>query len=594
MLATLPDASVQCCVTSPPYLGLRDYGTAQWDGGDAECDHLMPPNGVRDKGRDRAASGGTFHDSPVPNQIRQQFAGECRKCGARRIDAQIGLEATPDEYIAQMVAVFREVRRVLRDDGVCFVNMGDSYAGSQRATAYGKGDTEPASSIGGGCLCGSLCDGCRKAYRIGRFHSDNPHAPTLVASTASSNRERMAATRDHAPTSGFPRQHDRNSAAMPDPALVADHADAQPLDALASTTIECEPPPPAECLQSGTQDGECLSCGRSLADCAPASAGMVACTCDTEGGAWARHTTGTASSGLAYPGYTTASPKPKDLMMMPARVALALQADGWFLRSQMPWIKRSCMPESTTDRPTSAIEYVYLLTKSPRYFFDAQAVAREGAIPAGTLAAKGSAERAKHANGRPPEYAVYSGTRNFRNSDLFFDSLEPPYGMILSDGEPLALDVNPAAFADAHFATFPPGLVEPLIRAGTSERGCCAACGAPWVRRTQATGGILGQAWGDHADDLTKGNASNGRAINRRTEEPYQRTTTGWAPTCKCDAPTVPCTVLDCFAGAATTLVVADRLQRRAIGIELNADYIAMARRRIEADAGMFAEVEAA
>jgi hypothetical protein len=96
VLATLPDDSVHCVVTSPPYYGLRDYGTAQWAGGDAACGHLMPANGVRDKGRDRAASGGTFHDSPTPNQIPMQFRDTCGKCGATRVDRQIGLEATPD------------------------------------------------------------------------------------------------------------------------------------------------------------------------------------------------------------------------------------------------------------------------------------------------------------------------------------------------------------------------------------------------------------------------------------------------------------------------------------------------------------------
>jgi hypothetical protein len=282
---------------------------------------------------------------------------------------------------------------------------------------------------------------------------------------------------------------------------------------------------------------------------------------------------------------------------MPARVALALQADGWFVRSQMPWIKRSCMPESTTDRPTSAIEYVYLFTKSPRYFFDAQAVNRQSSANAHEGYASNGAKTQAQSDAfgvKPSRFDGYRPAfRNFRNSDLFFDSLEPPYGMILSNGEPLALDINPAAFASAHFATFPAGLVEPLIRAGTSERGCCAACGRPWARQTQATGGILGQTWGNHADDLTKGNASNGHAINRRTEEPYQRTTTGWAPTCKCDADVVPCTVLDCFSGAGTTALVADRLGRRAIGIELNPDYIAMSVERIRRDAGMFAHVEA-
>ena len=114
-LAELPDGSVHCVVTSPPYWGLRDYGTAKWEGGDAECDHTMPATGAtQNKGNN--------------GKQAQPFKTVCGKCGARRIDAQLGLEATIDEYIANMVAVFREVRRVLRDDGTLWLNMGDGYA----------------------------------------------------------------------------------------------------------------------------------------------------------------------------------------------------------------------------------------------------------------------------------------------------------------------------------------------------------------------------------------------------------------------------------------------------------------------------------
>ena len=531
------------------------------------------------------------------------YRDTCGKCGAIRVDRQIGLEKSPDEYLATMVAVFREVRRVLRKDGVCFVNMGDSYAGSQRATAYDKRDKEPASSTSDGCLCGSLCDVCRAAYRLGRFHSDGQRVPMPVASIASSIHEHKAAMRVHVPMSGFLHRPDHNSDAMPDLALVADHAGVPLPDAQGSTTTECEQPRQTACSPTSTQVGECLSCGRSLADCVPVSAGMAACTCDTEGGAWVRHTTGTDSSGLAYPGYTTAAPKPKDLLMMPARLALALQADGWWIRSQLPWVKRSCMPESTTDRPTSAIEYVYMLTKSKNYYWDMDAVKRVGAYPAGTKAAKGGAERASvdGVNSRPAEYATYSGTRNFRNSDLFFDSLSAPHGLITdADGAPLALDVNPAPFAGSHFATFPPNLIEPLILGGTSERGCCGQCGAPWLRITERGDlvptrknydlrayGVVVEA--PDAMDQGRNRARDGHRANMA----YETATTGWRPSCKCNADTVPCTVLDPFGGSGTTGMVADRLGRNAILIELNAEYVAMASSRITDDAPLLAQVSA-
>lgn len=413
LLRTLPDASVHMVCTSPPYYGLRDYGTAQWQGGDPECDHVVGEIrtglGIA-KLSERYRGGGRKVSEPKPLTAKH----ECPKCGARRIDAQIGLEPTPDKYIATMVAVFREVRRVLRPDGTLWLNLGDSYA------------TSPP--------------------------GNKPNTTAL--------------------SSGLPNSIEN-----------------QEMRRSAQTAVN----------------------------------------------------------------KTKIGAKPKDLLMMPARVALALQADGWFLRSQLPWIKRSCMPESTTDRPTNAIEYVFLLTKRPQYFWDAPAVARQGAIEVGVRAAKGSNVRSelKDVNGRPPEYWEYTGTRNFRNSDLFFDSLEPPHGLICdADGEPIALDVNTAAFPGAHFATFPPKLIEPLIKAGTSEYGCCAACGAPRVRA-------------------------------------------GWSASCSCGAGVAPCTVLDPFGGSGTVGLVCDRLGRDAILIDLNPGYAEMARNRIVGDAPLFAEVAA-
>jgi hypothetical protein len=417
----------------------------------------------------------------------------------------------------------------------------------------------------------------------------------------------------------------------------------------------------------------------------------------------------------------------KQLQEMPSRVVLALQADGWILRSRMPWLKRSAMPESCNDRPTSAVEYVFLLTKSARYFWDAEAVKR-GWVDGGERDRRGYNGRmfARTREATPGDSrttgidggtADHSG-RNMRNSDLFYDSLETlgynrtasangeaakagrcggshhtthkggatagepsprfdlfydslepepaavprqysraweerkaqgermrrgdpgvtghkasdmgtrssnatlfePLGLITdADGEPLALDVNPAAFSAAHFATFPPKLVEPLIRAGTSERGCCAACGAPW-RRTVERGGLVpdGNRTTCNGDRMPE-RAANDQGANRYRDG-HIPTTTGWAASCQCvvcphcgdvtqqdvllaqftcgvcdrsfvprSPDTNPCTVLDPFAGAGTTLLVADRLQRDAIGIELSDAYGAMAGARIVDDAPLLA-----
>jgi DNA modification methylase len=461
-LREIPEKSVHCVVTSPPYFGLRDYGVA----------------------------------------------------------GQIGNEPTLQAYLDEMVSVFRELRRVLRDDGVFWLNIGDSYA-----------------SAGGAGTQGSFGDRASRTF------------------TAAGSSKK-----------GVPE------------------------------------------------------------------------------------------------GY-----KHKDLMMVPARLAIALQADGWYLRSQMPWVKRNVMPESVKDRPTSAIEYVYMFTKSTDYFYDHVAVQQPGAIAAGTRAAKGSNVRSelKDVNGRPPEYWDYTGTRNFRNTDLFFTSLEKPHNLITDlDGQPLALDVNPYPFKGAHFATFPPRLVEPLVAAGTSEKGCCPHCGVPWQRVYERTRSFvsgsgragnmpegkngLSMQGGGATKDVRRGPVISdktigwepccsclnveplilaatsekgccqkcGAQIERVSEKvpaagrgagngfkrdarltygergdetawtPKANKTIGWKFTCTCFPPPdpVPCTVLDPFAGACTTLMVADRLGRNSIGIELNPDYAKMGLKRIQED----------
>jgi DNA modification methylase len=122
VLRTLPDGAARCCVTSPPYWGLRDYGTGTWEGGDLACGHIW--RAARgDAGRLSTDSRQGINPTPVDAPI--QYAYMCGKCGAIRKDAQLGLERTPEEYVAKMVAVFREVRRVLTDDGTLWLNLGD-------------------------------------------------------------------------------------------------------------------------------------------------------------------------------------------------------------------------------------------------------------------------------------------------------------------------------------------------------------------------------------------------------------------------------------------------------------------------------------
>jgi hypothetical protein len=149
--------------------------------------------------------------------------------------------------------------------------------------------------------------------------------------------------------------------------------------------------------------------------------------------------------------------------------------------------------------------------------------------------------------------------------------------------------VNPAAYKAAHYATFPPRLVEPLIKASTSEKGCCPECGAPWVRvTTEASGGAKGASWHAHDADDERGN------FKVRSSKGYRPgSTAGWRPSCQCKTPKpVPQTVLDPFGGSGTVGLVADRLNRNAILCELKLDYGDQATKRITDDGPMFADIE--
>jgi len=300
-LKELPDKSVQCVVTSPPYWGLRDYGTASWDGGDPSCDHLPPneaPNSHKMTSGQKTSHAGRFAG---PN---------CFKCGARRVDSQIGLERTPDEYVAEMVAVFSEIRRVLADDGVLWLNLGDSYAGNNsRASNNGR--------------------------------------------------------------AGF-----------------------------------------------GTErEGVFTKTGEGLKD--------------------------------------------KDLVGIPWRVAFALQADGWWLRQDIIWHKPNPMPESVTDRCTKAHEYMFMLTKSAKYYFDHEAIKERGAMVAGDSA--GSRQR---------------DTRNTHGLGGGNDGLNAAKAKLAQEladkgyntrNRRSVWTVPTRPFKGAHFATFPPQLIEPCILATSRE-----------------------------------------------------------------------------------------------------------------------------
>jgi DNA modification methylase len=264
--------------------------------------------------------------------------------------------------------------------------------------------------------------------------------------------------------------------------------------------------------------------------------------------------------------------KPKDLIGLPWLLAFALRADGWWLRSEIIWAKPNPMPESVTDRPTKAHEQVFLLTKSANYYYDQEAV-RERANLA-------SEERYQYKfGGLKNEQLVVAGIRTHPIGDREFNGARNMRSVWTIATEP---------FAEAHFATFPTELARRCILAGTSAKGVCPACGAPWVRVVERTGAIVGEDRGGNyrGRELPSGVAGQYMLANGEQYRPgsrYEIHEIGWSPSCSCDAgEPVPAIVLDPFGGAGTTGLVAELLGRNAILIELNPEYAEMARRRID------------
>lgn len=298
-------------------------------------------------------------------------------------------------------------------------------------------------------------------------------------------------------------------------------------------------------------------------------------------GLWADRIQGRELSCMAYPHYATNIPplKIKDLIDIPHYVVQALIADGWYLRARCPWVKRNGMPESCTDRPTTTVEDFFLLTKSDSYFYDPEAVRKVGTIRAGTRGAKGSAERAavNGVNARPPEYKVYDGTRLRRSSDWFFESVRGLIGD--DDGNPLAFMVNTKPFKGAHFATFPPELITPCILSGTSEKGCCSRCGKPFTRIVEKTD-IPDASYKGSRFDAGKTGARDG-GYRTQPGDRFLKQTTGWEQNCMCAAGLSPCVVLDPFGGSGTVGEVCATTGRDAILIEVNPEYQPLMEERV-------------
>jgi len=263
------------------------------------------------------------------------------------------------------------------------------------------------------------------------------------------------------------------------------------------------------------------------------------------------------------------------------------------------------MPESVTDRPTKSHEYVFLLTKSANYFYDSDAVREEYAPASLPRALRGVSEDNKWSDGAPGStaHAISQARPNAKlsGSGQAFGG-DGHSGYVDANGRLL---INPsgrnlrtvwtiatAPYSGAHFATFPPALVERCIRAGTSERGACPVCGKQWERVVETNK--------YHRSELSK---DDPRYRPRRYESAFERynqlnpkigdrgagyivnTTLGWRPTCDHDNDPIPATVFDPFVGSGTTVAVAQQLGRRGVGIDLSLPYLHLARERTGAAA---------
>ena len=422
VLDSLPDEHFHTVITSPPYYGLRDYNTGTWVGGDPKCPHKRLSKISKD-----TATGhmGMYEQGDVVGDAI--YKKHCPLCGAVRKDEQIGLEESPHQFVANLVKVFRKVKRVLRNDGTAWLNLGDTYS----------------------------------SYKDSKS----------VSQTVSKGTQ-------------------------------SEQAHVMPTNASRNTTL------------------------------------------------------------MKKAGF-----KNKELMGIPWRVALALQDDGWYLRQDIIWHKPNPMPESVQDRCTKAHEYIFLLTKNERYFYDAYSIYEEAEYKGKLRGGSTNRYEQNKFGGDNKEY----DKRNKRS----------------------VWTVNTAPFKEAHFAVFPPDLIEPCIKAGCPEE-CCAKCGKPYKRKVEKVRVLRHELPKDDIRYRPKSYKGSYENINGKGDAGYSQTKDlGLTKDCDCDTKeVVNGRVLDPFGGAGTTALVSDRNNRAATVLELNKDYVKIAEDRLYKDAPLFNTLE--
>lgn len=286
---------------------------------------------------------------------------------------------------------------------------------------------------------------------------------------------------------------------------------------------------------------------------------------------WTRKTAGTTQDRGLPPGL-----KEKDLVGIPWRVAFALQDDGWYLRSDIVWNKANPLPESVTDRVTKSHEYIFMLTKRPRYFYDAEAIKEPLQHP-------DFRQQASFAGGSNSGDARPEGAGGRRYSGNEYDA-----AALSGRNKRSVWTMATRPYRGAHFAVFPPDLIAPCVLAGTSEKGCCPLCGAPWVRTVDRERVEEDAVVSDDRKELHGPTYSRHkqRVSGGQTLVSTRAVGESWDATCGCpEHVPVPCRVLDPFSGSGTTGMVALDHGRDYVGLDVNASYVDLAVARLLGEA---------
>ena len=467
-LKDLEDQSINTCITSPPYWGLRDYGTGEWEGGDENCDHVANPKATKKMGNKEFNKNRPSREN---TKTKGYYEKQCPKCGAIKQDNQLGLEETPEEFVENLVQVFREVKRVLRDDGTVWLNLGDSYSSGGRTTTTNQ------------TLRGD------KDYGVTR-------------------------------------------------------------------------PKPSEGI------------------------------------------------------------KPKDLIGIPWRVAFALQADGWYLRQDIIWHKPNPMPESVRDRCTKAHEYIFLLSKSPKYYFDNEAIKEDLAesskirLNQDIENQKGSDRVPGKSNGNMKAVGGNKSHGKYKNQETEAKNRQ---GLHANRGDKL-IEVREGLPEQSVFVEFLRSRVNAKTLADNTDipltkiehwfrkdkTGFSYPSIEDWKKVREFIDDFSNEFYEIDkglsefdlkTDEVVVNPKRNKRSVWTVTTKPFKGAHFATFPMDLIE----PCVlagcpeggiVLDPFGGSGTTAQVANGHNRDAILIELNEEYIEIAKERIAPDGDLFTEIE--